>query len=207
MNELLELNRKFLIKGYLWISGILTIGFSIYLYFFHSDISTNWIFIIYSLTVVVLPLIVVGTWTMDWFRKRKYKNRILNQKPYSELEKIGFNKKTIKPNHNSLVDYVTVAKINGCEMIFDIDINKSKIAEFQIYGFTNHLNNSEFSKKLDELKSHNIDFSYFGFTKKINTKKERLNSIQELEKVLTEFTHIVKKIKYEPIPITERKKI
>jgi len=207
MNELLELNRKFLIKGYLWISGILTIGFSIYLYFFHSDISNNWIFIIYSLTLVVLPLIVIGTWTMDWFRKRKFKNRILTQKPYSELEKIGFNKKTIKPNHNSLVDYVTVAEINGCEMIFDIDINKSKIAEFQIYGFTNHLNSSEFSNKFDELKSHNIDFRYFGFTKKINTKKERLNSIQELEKVLTEFTHIVKKIKHEPIPITEWKKI
>ena len=157
------------------------------------------------MTVVVLPLIVVGTWTMDWFRKRKYKNRILTQKPYSELEKIGFNKKTIKLNHNNLVDYVIVAKINGCEIIFDIDINKSKIAEFQIYGFTNHLDNSEFSKKLDELKSFNIDFSYFGFTKKINTKNERLNSIQELEKTLTEFTHIVKKIKYEPIPITEWK--
>jgi hypothetical protein len=207
MNELLELNRKFLIKGYLWISGILTIGFSIFLYFFHSEISANLIFIIYSLTLVVLPLIVIGTWTMDWFRKRKYKNRILTQKPYSELEKIGFNKKTIKPNHNSLVDYVAVAEINGCEMIFDIDINKSKIAEFQIYGFTNHLNSSEFSKKLAELKSHNIDFSYFGFTKKINIKQERLNSIQELEKILTEFTHIAKKIKYEPIPITEWKKI
>ena len=157
------------------------------------------------MTVVVLPLIVVGTWTMDWFRKRKYKNRILTQKPYSELEKIGFNKKTIKLNHNNLVDYVIVAKINGCEIIFDIDINKSKIAEFQIYGFTNHLDNSEFSKKLDELKSFNIDFSYFGFTKKINTKNERLNSIQELEKTLTEFTHIVKKIKYAPIPRTEWK--
>jgi hypothetical protein len=205
MNELLELNRKFLIKGYLWISGILTIGFSIFLYLFYSEISANWIFIIYSLTLVVLPLIVLGTWTMDWFRKRKYKNRILTQKPYSELEKIGFNKKTIKPNHNSLVDYVTVAEINGCEIIFDIDINKSKIAEFHIYGFTNHLNNSEFSKKLDELKSFNIDFCYFGFTKKINTKNERLNSIQELEKTLTEFTHIVNKIKYEPIPITEWK--
>lgn len=207
MNELLELNRKFLIKSYLWISGILTIGFSIFLYFFHSEISANLIFIIYSLTLVVLPLIVIGTWTMDWFRKRKYKNRILTQKPYSELEKIGFNKKTIKPNHNSLVDYVAVAEINGCEMVFDIDINKSKIAEFQIYGFTNHLNSSEFSKKLAELKSHNIDFSYLGFTKKINTKKERLNTIQELEKILTEFTNIAKKIKYEPIPISEWKKI
>lgn len=149
MNEVLELNRKFLIKGYLWISGILTFGFSVYLYFFHLEISSKWIFIIYSLTLIVLPLIVIGTWTYDWFRKRKYKSRILTQKPFSELQKIGFNRKTVKPNHNSLVDYVQFAEINGCEIIFDVDINKSKVAEFQIYGYTQHLSNSEFTQKIN----------------------------------------------------------
>jgi hypothetical protein len=43
--------------------------------------------------------------------------------------------------------------------------------------------------------------------KKIDTRKEKLNSIQELEKILTELTHIVKKEKYEPIPITEIKPV
>ena len=207
MKELLELNRKFLIRGYLWISGILTGGFTIYLYFFHSEISAKWIFIIYSLTLIVLPFLVIGSWIFDWFRKRKCKNRILTQKPYSELEKIGFNRKTIKRNHNSLADYVQFAEINGCELIFDMDINKSNVAEFHIYGYTNHLNSSEFSQKLKELKSHNIDFSNFGFTKMINLKKEPLRSIQELQKTLIEFTYIVKAFRYEPIPITEWEQI
>ncbi|SFS81386.1 hypothetical protein [Lutibacter maritimus] len=206
MNELLELNRKFLTKSYLWMSGILTSGFSIFLYFFHSEITVNWIFIIYSLTLIVLPLFVLSAWISDWFRKRKYKEQILNNKPYSELKNIGFTRKTIKPNHNSLIDYVQFAKINDCELIFDIDIMNPKIAEFQIYGYTN-LNNSEFTEKFKELKSNNIDISYFGFSKMINTKKEKFNSIQELEQTLREFTHIVKKIKYDPIPIKEWKKI
>ncbi len=207
MNELLELNKKFLIKGYLWISGILTLGFSIYLLFFHSEVSTKWILIIYTLTLIVLPLFVISAWISDWFRKRRYKKLILTKKPYSELEKIGFTKKTIKTNHNSLVDYVQFAEINGCEVIFDINIRKPKIAEFSIYGFTNHLNSKEYSQKTKEYDYSNIDFSRHSFTKSINTRKEKLNSIQELEKILTELTHIAKKEKYESIPIMETKPV
>lgn len=128
-------------------------------------------------------------------------------KPYSELKNIGFTRKTIIKNHNSLVDYVQFAEINNCELIFNVDVFKPKIAEFQIYGYTDHLNNSEFTEKLKELKSYNIDISYYGFSKMINTKKEKFNSIQELEQTLREFTHIIKNIKYEPIPIKEWKQI
>ncbi|TYC14754.1 hypothetical protein ES677_05080 [Bizionia gelidisalsuginis] len=207
MNELLELNRKFLINGYLWISGILSIGFSVYLFFFYSEVSSKWILIIYSLTLIVLPLFILSVWISDWFRKRRYKKRILTKKPYSELEKIGFTKKTIKTNHNSLVDYVQFAEINGSEIIFDINIRKPKIAEFSIYGLTNHLNSKEYLQKAKELDYLKIDFSRYAFTKSIDTKKEKLNSIQELEKILMELTHIAKKEKYEPISITETKPV
>ena len=207
MNELIKLNKGFLIKGYLWISGILTFGFTTYLFFFHSKVSTKWILIIYTLTLIVLPLFVLSAWISDWFRKRRYKKLILTKKPYSELEKIGFTKKTIKTNHNSLVDYVQFAKINGCEIIFDINIRKPKIAEFSIYGLTNHLSSKEYLQKAKEYDYSNIDFSRYSFTKSIDTRKEKLNSIQQLEKILTELTHIVKKEKYEPIPITETKPV
>ncbi|WP_090841482.1 hypothetical protein [Olleya namhaensis] len=207
MNELLELNKRFLINGYLWISGVLTGIFSIYLFFFLSKVATKWLLIIFALTLIVLPLFVLSAWISDWFRKRRYKNRILTKKPYSELEKIGFTKRTIKTNHNSLVDYVQFAEINGCEITFDIDIKKPKTAEFSIYGLTNHLNSKEYLQKAKEYDYSNIDFSRYSFTKKIDTRKEKLNSIQELEKILTELTHIVKKEKYEPIPITEIKPV
>jgi len=55
---------------------------------------------------------------------------------------------------------------------------------------------------MKELKSFNIDFNSYGFTKMINTRREKLISVQQLEKALVEFTHIVKRLKYEPIPIT-----
>ncbi len=205
MNELLELNKEDLIKNWLWIGGIMTFGFSVYYFFFHQELKTELYITVAILSIVFFPLITIGIWCYDWFRKRKYKKRILTKNPFSELEKIGFTKRIVKRNHNSLKDYVQYAEINGCEMIFDLDIKKPKIAEFQILGLTNHLSTSEFSQKLRELKSKNIDISYYCFTKTINTKKDVLNSIQELEKILTEFTHIVKKLKYQPIPITEWK--
>jgi len=203
MKELLDLNRKILIKGYLWICGILTGGFLIYLYFFHSETSTKWIVMIFALTLFFFPMFIVGVWIFDWFRKRKCKNRMLSKNPYSDLKKIRFIKKMIVSNHNNLVDYIQFAEINGCEIIFDVNINKPKVVEFRILGITGGLSSSEFIQKSKELAIHNIDFSFYGFTKRINTKKENLSSIQELESNLKEFTHIVKKIKYEPILITE----
>ena len=207
MNELLELNKWFLIKGYLWISGVLTGIFSVYLIFFFSEVTTKWILIIYSITLIFGPLLVLSAWISDWFRKRRYKNRILSKKPYSEMGKIGFTKIAIKTNHNSLVDYIKFAEINECQITFDVDLRKPKIAEFSIYGLTDHLNSKDYMRKAKEYDYSNIDFSRYSFTKRIDTRKEKLNSIQELEKILTELTHIAKKEKYEPIPITEIKPV
>ena len=207
MNELLELNKRFLIKGYLWISGILTFGFSTYLFFFFSEVSTKWILIIYSITLIFAPLFVLFAWISDWFLKRKYKKRILSKKPYSELGKIGFTKRAVKTNHNSLKDYVLFGEINGCQITFDIYVRTPKIVEFSIYGLTDHLNSKEYLQKAKEYDYSNIDFTRYSFTKQIDTRKEKLNSIQELEKILMELTHIAKKEKYEPIPITEIKPV
>lgn len=207
MNELLELNRRFLIKGYLWISGILTFGFSTYLFFFFSEVSIKWILIIYSITLIFAPLFVLFAWISDWFLKRKHKKRILSKKPYSELDKIGFTKRAVKTNHNSLKDYVLFGEINGCQITFDIYVRTPKIVKFSIYGLTDHLSSKEYLQKAKEYDYSNIDFSRYAFSKSIDTRKEKLKSIQELEKILVELTHIVKKEKYEPIPITEIKPV
>ncbi|KAB1155927.1 hypothetical protein F7018_11500 [Tenacibaculum aiptasiae] len=203
MNELLELNKRFLIKGYLWISGILTFGFSTYLFFFFSEVSIKWILIIYSITLIFAPSFVLSAWISDWFLKRKHKKRILSKKPYSDLDKIGFTQRAIKANHNSLKDYVLLGEINGYQIIFDIYVRTPKIVEFSIYGLTNHLNNNEYLQKAKEYAYFNINFSRYAFTKNIDTRKENLKSIQELEKILIELTHIAKKEKLELIPITK----
>ena len=111
--------------------------------------------------------------------------------------------KEIRLNHNSLLDYVRYARINDCEIIFDVDIKRPSVAEFQIYGRTWGLDNSEFLQKSKELKSYNIDLSPIGFKKYINIKTEQLHSIGEIEKVLMEFSYLAKKLKYESIPVSE----
>ena len=121
MNELLELNKEDIIKNWLWIGGIMTFGFSIYYFFFHKELKTELYISVAVLSIVFFPLITIGIWSYDWFKKRKYKKRILTKNPFSELEKIGFTKRIVKRNHNSLKDYVQYAEINGCEMIFDLD--------------------------------------------------------------------------------------
>ena len=111
------------------------------------------------------------------------------------MKKIGFDKKTIKSNHNGLVDYVSFARINDCEIIFDLEITRPKVAIFTIYAITDHLETEDFLTKMDELHYHNIKFRRYSFAREIKINKEKMNSIQKLEKELIEFTHIVKKNK------------
>ena len=179
------------------------LGFSMYYFFFQEELKKELFISVALLSSILFPLFTILVWTYDWFRKRKHKQRILSTKPFSDLEKIGFTNKTTRANHNSLLDFVHFGQINECEIVFDIDIKRPKIAEFQIYGRTWDLENAEFLQKSKELKSHNIDFNPLGFKKYIDTKTKKPFSTQELEKVLIEFTHIVKKLKYKPIPLKE----
>lgn len=205
MNEFLKLNREFLIKSYFWLSGILTSGFLLYLCFFYKEVPLYWIVILLILTIIILPIFVLSVWTYDWKRKRKYIKRIVMQNPYSELEKIGFNKKTIIKNHNSLSDYVPLGEINGIQIILNVDIRKSNVVEFTTYCNTFNLNSKQFAEKFNELKHKNIELSLATLTKKIDTKREKI-SIQNLEMMLSELTHIVKINRFEPIMITEWEK-
>ena len=204
MKEFLKLNKEFLIKSYYWISGVLTTGFLLYLCFFYKEVTLYWIVIILILTILILPIFVLSVWTYDWNRKRKYINQIVKQNPYSELEKIGFNKKALIQNHNSLKDYVPFGEINGIQIILNVDIQKSKVVEFTTYCNTFNLNNRQFSEKFNELKHKNIELNFYSLTMKIDTKREKI-SIQNLEMMLRELTHIVKINKFEPILITELK--
>ena len=201
MQDYLQLNKKFLIKNYFWLSGILTTGFLFYLIFFYKEVSFYWIVIVLLLTILLLPFFVLSVWTYDWYRKRNYINRIIKQYPYSALEKIGFTKKTILPNHVGLMDYVPFGEINGIQIVLNVDIHKPNVVEFTIYCSTSNLNSQQFSEKFNELKYTNIALNFTSLTKKIDVKSQNI-SIQNLEMILTELTHIVKINKFEPIVIS-----
>ncbi|MBA4153162.1 hypothetical protein [Flavobacterium sp.] len=206
MSELLRINKRIIIKSYFWISGFLTIGFLVYLYFFYKEVTLKWLVLILIMTIVLCPLFIIGTWIYDWNRKRRYLKRILCKNPFSELEKIGFSKKTLITNHNSLKDYVPFTEINGIQLLIDIDITKPTIAEFTTYCSTFNLTHEQFSEKFNELKYKNIELGPNYLTKKIDTRKEKI-SIQNLEKMLLDLTHIVKTNKFEPVMLKEWKEL
>ncbi|WP_298512702.1 hypothetical protein [uncultured Kordia sp.] len=201
MKELLALNKIFLRKSFLWISGIGSFLFSIYVCFFFAEISAKWMLIIYSLTLVIIPLFLISAWSLDWFRKRRFKRKILAQYPFSELASIGFVEKTLKTNHNSLVDHVVVAEINDLHIAFDVDLHTPKTATFTVYGSIYDMNSKEYIQKAKDYAYKNIDFTPGSFTRMIHTKKESVQSIQQLQKVLVEFTHIVKKERFQSLAL------
>jgi len=198
MKELLALNKTFLRKSFLWISGIGSALFSVFLFFFFAEVATKWIFIVYG-----IPLFIISAWSSDWFRKRRYKRKILSNKPYAELATIGFTNEILKANHNSLVDYVRVAEINGFHIMFDVNLSAPKTASFTIYGTIQDLDRKQYVQKAMDYTYKSIDFSSGSFTRMIHTKKEQVQSIQQLEKILTEFTHIVKQERFEPVSLID----
>ena len=156
----------------------------------------------FTITLFICPLLIIGVWSYDWDRKRRYLKRILNQHPFSEIDKIGFCKKTLITNHNSLKDYVRFAEIDGIQILLNVDIKNANIAEFTTYCNTFNLTNQQFSQKFEELKHKNIELGFYSLTKKINIRKEKL-SIQNLQVALSNLSTIVKINNFEPILIED----
>ena len=127
MKELLELNSRNLKKGYFWIIGFLNLIFITLLIFFHSEISLKWILIIFSGTLIILPLIVLSAWSFDWYKNRRNYNRIYCKKPYRNLKEIGFYYREKSIIHaNGMIDYVYFSRINNWEIHFTVSFLKPK---------------------------------------------------------------------------------
>ena len=196
MKEFLDLNKKIALKLLIWLIAIFGGGFSIYLFFFHDEISIDGILIGYFVALFLIPFFLLSVLTYDWFDKRKKENKILQLNPYSEIDKIGFSKKRFRNKHDFFVcNYVAI--INDFVIIFDVDIKKPEIAVFRIKGYFKEISFSDGRRLSKEFASKNIIISASFFERRINTKKEKINSIQELEQILIDFTDSVKNVGYE----------
>lgn len=202
MKEFLELNSKNLKEGYVWISGILIIGFTLFLAFFYSQVQTKWIVIVLFVILFVVPFFIFSVWSFDWYRNRKNYKRILSNKPFDKLSDIGFIKRTVSTIHmNGMKDYIQYARINGFDIFITVDFNNPKIIRFTTNGKIHESDKFEINRKKHE--SDKLEVFNYGVSRIIDPEKERMKSIQELEKELIELTKIAKNLEFEPISISE----
>lgn len=206
MNELFELNSKNLKKGYFWSAGFLSFIFILLLLFDSSKIPLKWIIIVFSGTLILLPLFILSVWSWDWYRNRRNYNRIYCKKPYRNLKQIGFYNRVKSVIHiNGMIDYIYFSKFNNWEIYFEVSFLKPKVVTFSIRG---HI--PEFKKKKDELKKlnfENIEIDRYGVLWKINTKKENITSIKEIESKIYDMIKVAEKLNCEKTQTNEFEKV
>lgn len=197
MKELLQLNKKYLFKLYLWISGISTIGFLVLLFFFYKEINWNWITINLFSTLFFIPLLLLFLSVVDAYENRKYIKKICSNKPYSDLSIIGFNHKKLMPiSVNGLKDNVLFRIKDDIPIFLTVNNKKPKVIELLIYCDISNLNGRQYILKSEELATKNIDLNFASITKRIDTKREKM-TLQTIEMMLNELVHIVKMNKFE----------
>ena len=200
MKELLQLNKKYLINLYYWVSGLFTLIYLIFLVFFYKEIQWKWSMLVLFCTLIVIPVFLVFMSLLDAYNNKKYLQKICSYKPFSELNKIGFiQKKLMNVSVNGLKDNAIFSIKEGIPIFIKVDNKKPKIIEFVIYC-NSYRNYREYIIKLKELESKNIDLDIVTISIKINTKKEKI-SLQSLEMRLNELVHVVKINKFEVHPL------
>lgn len=201
MKELLQLNKKYLVNLYFWTSGIFTIGYLVFLFFFYKEIELKWILIVLSCTVFILPFLMLFLSILEGYKNRTYIKKICFNKPYSELSKIGFIHKTLLVTTTTgLKDNVLFCLKEDIPIFLKVNNKKPKIIEFIIYCDLSSLNSRQYILKSEELAAKNIDLNFASITKQINTKSEKV-TLQTLEMMLNELVHVVKINKFEVYPI------
>ena len=197
MKELLQLNKKHLIKLYLCSSGIFTVGLLVLLFFFYKEITWKWMLLIFSCTVFIYPFLMLFFSILEGYQNRTYIKKICSNKPYSELSTIGFNQKMVFVTTNSgLKDNVLFCVKEGIPILFTVNNKKPKVVELLIYCDISKLNGRQYILKSEELAARNIDLNFASIVKRIDTKKEKV-TLQTIEMMLNELVHIVKMNKFE----------
>ncbi len=202
MREFIKLNPKYIRLLY-WFSGIFTSLALIYFAFFYAQIPTKWIIIILILTLLFIPFFLLTVAYSDWKKNRTIRNKILSKLPFSEIKKLGFDKKILIFSHLEYIDYTICGEINNFQVVFIAENNNKNIAVFRIFGKVIYNSFSEIHKKNKELQHLDIQLSFDNIEKRIDLKKNDFRSITEIENILREFTHIARMTIIEPIPKDE----
>jgi len=193
MSDFFKLNLTNLKKGYFASAGFLSFIFILLLLFDNSKISLKWIIIIFSGTLIFLPLFILSVWYWDWQRNRKNYNRIYDEKPYSELKRIGFYNRIKSIIHlNGMIDYIYFSKFDNWEIFFEVSFLKPKIVIFSIRG---HI--PEFKKAKSEFKKlspEKFELNRYGILWRINTKKECIANTKIIEKEISSMIKIAEKL-------------
>lgn len=134
-NDFIKLNIDNLKSSYIWISGILNFIYILFLIFFHEDLSIKLMVFIFSLTIFMIPVLILFSWYIKWLRIRKNYERVLTKEPFNRLKEIGFSQWTLMIiDINGMRANILVREIEGWEISFQPGVINKDLVSFNVYG-------------------------------------------------------------------------
>ena len=148
---------------------------------------------------IVFPIFIIGLAYIEWLSKRRVRNKVFRQRPFDELDKIGF---TVSYINDKTKWYFTeeTKEVSINNYLIQCDIRRESPNTIEFKAFVKHTEiEKERFKSLNEMfKQEEIYFDFGGLVKKYNIKKTMNLTIEEVKTDLTQFVQTLKREKFEP---------
>jgi hypothetical protein len=148
---------------------------------------------------IVFPIFIIGLAYIEWLSKRRIRNKSFSQRPFDELDKIGF---TVSYLNEQTKWYFTeeAKEVSINNYLIQCDIRRESPNTIEFKAFVKHLviEKEKFKKLEAKFKSEEIYFDFGGLVKKYNIKKSRNLTIEHVKNDLTQFVQTLKREEFEP---------
>lgn len=148
---------------------------------------------------IVFPIFLVGLAYLDWYSKTQVRNKAFKQKPFNELDKIGF---TVSYLYEKTKWYFTEEtkelSINNYLIQCDVRRETPNTIEFKAYIKYKEIEEERMKTLVAKFKQQEIYFDFDGLVKKYNIKKAMNLTIEQIKSELTQFVQALEREKFEP---------
>jgi hypothetical protein len=150
-------------------------------------------------TSIVFPIFIIGVAYIEWLSKRQIRNKAFRQRPFDELDKIGF---TVSYLYNKSKWYFTEEtkelSINNYLIQCDIRRESPNIIEFKTFVKHEEIDQERFKILEAKFKHQEIYFDFDGLIKQYNIKKTMNLTIGQVKTELSQFVQTLKEEGFEP---------
>lgn len=148
---------------------------------------------------IVFPIFIIGLAYIEWLSKRRIRNKAFSQRPFDELDKIGF---TVSYLNEQTKWYFTeeTKEVSINNYLIQCDIRRESPNTIEFKAFVKHvaIEKEKFKKLEAKFKSEEIYFDFGGLVKNYNIKKSRNLTIEQVKNDLTQFVQTLKREEFEP---------
>ncbi|QCK15648.1 hypothetical protein [Mangrovivirga cuniculi] len=151
--------------------------------------------LIAAVFVVTITLLIFFLFIIIWMTNQKRRNKALTHFPFNQLTSIGFQSYEI--NKNKIYDFTNIIllnRINDYQVIVDVNQNTPNNIDFQILFENKNPKSDNYIKWKKVFNNDKILSAKLSF----NIKKNRLKSIDELNRELIKITNQLKRENFKP---------